>query len=310
MGMLDDFAPDVDFNELGEDGPGVETSKPEVVAEVIAEVAEVAEPAEVETPAEVDHEPPEPVKPPKGFVPHGALAEARAKAREEKERFDQERRESAERYAKLEARIEAMANPPKPVPTFEENPAENLRAETESIRKKFEPVQAELDQFRQQQEMQKLEGRISAAVTQSERAFVAENPDYYDAIAHFQRVQNANLEVMGMTDPAQRAQTMRRNVFEMSARALHAGQSPAELAFKMATIQGYVRNADPQVADSAKTIANANKGQVATPSMPRGGKSEPKTTFNLGDLENMDENDVEMLMSDPAKWDAFMRSAK
>ena len=146
---LENFAPDVNVQDTM-DAP--------------AETAEVSRETETtETPADTKVDTPETteVKEQK-TVPIVALHEARKQNQELKARYEEVERQAAERYAALEKRLDLIANPPKTVPTFEENPAEHLRQQTEELRanqKRIDEERAEREkQFtRQTQEQQALQ---------------------------------------------------------------------------------------------------------------------------------------------------------
>jgi hypothetical protein len=293
MAELDSFAPDVDIEaELAKepvDAPEpVEVSEPEPTPEPVAEA-----PAVAESPA---------AKAPDGFVPHGALQEERAMRREALMRAEAAERDYAEKMAKLEKRLELLANPPPPVPKFEDDPAAHLKYQQEQIRQEMEPVKQELEQGRQRQQQQAAEAQLTQAVSAAEAEFAKATPDYLDAIAHMQRVADNNLQIMGVADPAQRAQIIRRDAMALAVRALQSGKSPAELAYQVAKNQGYSAKAP-----GVDKIANIQKGQAASPSMPSGGQRAPTEAISLAALEQMDDEEFNQLVDDPEKWKKLMR---
>ena len=295
MAGLEEFAPDVDIEaELAKEPVEVEeASAPE--PEPTPEVAETAEVASENKPNEVK-------SPPPGYVEKEALAEARAAARVHKERAEAAERDYADKMAKLEKRLEMLANPPPPVPKFEDDPAAHLKHQTEAVRAEIEPLKEQLAQNRQQQEQAYAENRLTQAVSAAEAEFAQKTPDYLDAIAHMQRVADNNLQIMGVADPAQRAQIIRRDAMALAVRALQAGKSPAELAYQVAKNQGF--SGKPAGVDK---IANIQKGQAASPSMPSGGGKAPTEAISLTALGEMDDDEFNKLIDDPEKWKKLMR---
>lgn len=296
MAELDSFAPDVDIEaELAKEQSEVvepeATPEPEPTPEPVAEAPETPEP------------PAAPVKVPDGFVPHGALKEEREARRAAIARAEAAERDYAEKMAKLEKRLELLANPPPPVPKFEDDPAAHLKHQTEAVRAEIEPLKEQLAQNRQQQEQAQAEARLTQAVSAAESEFAAKTPDYLDAIAHMQKVADNNLQLMGVEDPTQRAQIIRRDAMALAVRALQAGKSPAELAYQVSKNQGYTAKAP-----GVDKIANIQKGQAASPSMPSGGQRAPKEAISLAALEQMDDDEFNQLVDDPEKWKKLMRS--
>lgn len=292
MAGLEEFAPDVDIEaELAKEPVEVEepesTPEPEPTPEPVAEAPEA---------------PAAPVKVPDGFVPHGALKEEREARRAAIARAEAAEREYGEKMAKLEKRLEMLANPPPPVPKFEDDPAAHLKHQTEQVRAEIEPLKEQLAQNRQQQEQAYAEQRLTQAVSAAESEFAQANPDYLEAIAHMQKVADNNLQIMGVADPAQRAQIIRRDAMALAVRALQAGRSPAELAYQVAKNQGFTGSIAPN-----KVIENIQKGQKASPSMPSGGQRGSSETVSLAALEQMDDDEFNKLVDDPDRWKKLMK---
>jgi hypothetical protein len=292
---IDEYAPDVDIE-----------------AELAKEPVDAPEPVEVPepepTPAPVveakaeDKPNPAAVAPP-GYVPSQALAEARRQAKERQEHQD---REYNEKLARLEKRLEILANPPPPVPKFEDDPAAHLRHQQDELRKEIAPVKAELEQSRQAQAQQAAEMRLQQAVQAAESEFAASTPDYQDAINHMHAVADRNLQLLGVDDPAQRAQAIRRDAMALAVRALQAGKSPAELAYQVAKNQGYTAKS---AASAVDRIANIEKGQKASPSMPTGGTKAATEVTGIEQLAQMDDDEFNKLIDDPAAWKKLIRQS-
>ena len=288
MAGLDDFAPDVDI-QAEMDSPT------EVVEAVEAPVVEAPPTPEPVTPVEVA-EAPKP-KPPPGFVPLGALHEAR-------ERNQRITSEYEAKIAAIEARLEAINNPPPKVPTFDEDPANNLRMELDRTRKEMEPVKQQLQAHAEANERQKAEASLTQAVTSAEAEFTQANPDYLEAVAHFQKVSSNNLQLMGITDPATISQQLRNDAIRLSVQALRMGKSPAEVVYALAKNAGYAKSAP---AGGAQTLANIEKGQKATPSMPGGGQK-AAGDISIADINSMDDDEVDKLIGDDASWKKLLRT--
>lgn len=291
MENLSTFAPPVDIPQ--EDAPIAEApeqeSPPEPVTETVAPQEEAQE------------KPPEPEKP--KTVPLAALHEAREQTRKFRELAEQREREAAERFAALEAKLNALVNPPKPVPSFEENPAEYLRHQTEEVaRKQREIDEAQAEARRQDQEKARERAvvqEVTSRMQMSETEFRVAHPDYDDAVAYLQQVADQNLQVAGIADANERRKIAWEQSLQLTANALSKGQNPAEVAYKFAKNYGYKPKAD-----ATKVIETAAKGNSKTQSL---GNGKAESAFSLKQLENMDDDEFNTLIADDTKWRKMIR---
>lgn len=288
---FDTIAPDVDIEaELAREDDGAI----DMPAPIVAETPEPKPPE----PEKVEVQPPPVEKPPPGYVKLEALHEARARIKE----LD---RQSAEKLAALEAKLNALTNPPPAVPKFEDDPANNLRLELEKTKQELGPVKEELAQTRQQREIAALEARLTRDVETHEAEYIKENPDYLQAVEHIRKVTDSNLALRGVTDPAARAAAFRRDAMALSLQALQDGKNPAELFYAMAKNMGYTKGAPK--ADGAAKLANIEKGQKATPGMPGGGGAKIGA-ISIEDIGNLDDAEVDALIADDANWKKLIRA--
>lgn len=278
--MLDSLAPDVDL-----------TAEPvEEVAPVIEQKEVPKEEPKVEAKVETQ---PEKQK----MVPIGALHEERMRRQEIE-------RESKERFEKLEQRLQLLANPPAPVPKFEEDPAGHLRHQVETTQAELQAIRQSSEQSRQAQEAAQLERQIQEHTTASEQIFAKEHPDYIEAVKHLQAIADKNLQMMGMDDPTQRIAQIRQDALAMSFKALQMGKSPAEVAYNLAVNYGYKAAQAEQKQDAAKKVEAIQEGQK-TASMPAGGTKQQ--TLTLDAIAQMDDDEFNQLVDDPAAWKKLVR---
>ena len=292
MAGLDDIAPDVDIQaEMEADTADVQAVETPSAPEPVVEEIEAA-------PAPVATEAPKPNKPPPGYVPLGALHEAR-------ERNQRITADYEAKIAAIEARLEAINNPPPKVPTFDEDPANNLRMELDRTRQEMEPVKQQLQGYHEATQRQQAEQRLTQEVGNAEAEFAKANPDYLDAVTHFQNVSRNNLQLLGMTDQAAINEQLRTDAIRLSVQALRMGKSPAEVVYALAKNAGYAKAAPN--AGGAATLSNIEKGQKATPSMPGGGQ---KATgdFSIADIDSMNDDEIDKLINDNDSWRKLLRT--
>lgn len=272
----------------------LDTLAPEVTEEPQEEI-QVQPESQAEAQPEPEAKPePEPAQEPaRKMVPLEALHESRIKEREARARAEQIERDAAERFARLEERLNALSKAP--IPTFEQDPAAHLKHQVESVRGEFEPVRQTLEQLTRQQQEQQAIAQLAQATAMSEAEFAKATPDYFPAVEHLKKVLDSNLQVLGVTDPATRAQEIHKQMLQLSHGSISQGRNPAEVAYQMAKNYGFA--GAPKAAPSIETL---QKGQKATPSMPSGGK--PEANLSLTALEQMDDDEFNKLIDDPKAW--------
>lgn len=280
--LLDSIAPDVDFN-APEAVPAPEAT-PVVSHETTPEPVQTSEPEKTEQPAPRESK----------MVPIQALDEARHKERAARAEAQRLEKEAAERFAKLESRLEKLINPPPPIPDYNENPAEHLKVQQELIRQEMEKRFEEQDKASASQkevvERQQVEQQVYSSVVAAEQEFVKSAPDYMQAVDYLRKVTESNLIEMGVDDPGMRAEIIHRQNMDMAAAALSQGKNPAEIAYKVAKNYGFVVKGSGD-----KQIAQIQKGMESS-SLGSGGKSD--SPLNLKAIEQMSDDEFDALLDD------------
>lgn len=288
--LLDTFAPDVDFN-----------------AEPEAEVPAPAAPEpQLDAPEPKVEEPKVEEPKPEKVVPLAALHESRMKEREWRDKAAQIERESAERFQKLEQRLEKLVNPAPAVPKFEDDPAGNLQHEMAATKAELAALRETSEKSLKEQETHRFEQQIATSTQAAEAAFAKEHPDYLAAVQHLQSIADKNLQMMGVEDPTVRQSQIRQDALAMSLKALQMGKSPAEVAYQLAVNYGYkTASSEPKTTtEAAKKIVAIQEGQK-TDSMPPGGTKH--TNLTLAALESMDDDDFNKLVEDDGAWKKLVR---
>jgi hypothetical protein len=129
----------------------------------------------------------------------------------------------------------------------------------------------ELQQWRQQQEAA---AQQRATVQQyadwaaaQEQEFAKAQPDYRDAYRYAAEVRDKELQALGYSDPAVRANITRMNTAEIVSNALQQGRNPAELVWEYARARGFASKGSRPGAE-AKIAAGM---QVAGAKLNQGG---------------------------------------
>lgn len=281
---LDNFAPAVDIQAEMDAAP----ETPEVV--------EAPEP-QAETPQveESAHEP--------KTVPIAALSEARKQAKQLREQMEERDRNNAAAIAELNAKLERLANPPPPEPSFDENPAENLRQRQERLEAEQRAWKEEQSRRAQETERETQQRQVinyvSSEVDKAEAEFVAKQPDYIEAVNYLRSVSEKNLRAQGVTDPSVIQRVTHEQALGMAANALQQGLNPAEVAYTFAKNYGYTHKVD--ATRQVKAMAEA---QGRTQTM---GNGKADTALSISALAQMDDDELSAVIDNDANWKKITR---
>lgn len=281
---LDTFAPSVDIQAEMDAAP----QTPEVVEPT-------PEPQAESQPEEAAHEP--------KTVPIAALSEARKQAKQLREQMEERDRNNAAAIAELNAKLERLANPPAPEPSFDENPAENLRQRQERLESEQKAWKEEQSRRTQETERETQQRQVinyvSSEVDKAETEFVAKQPDYMEAVNYLRSVSEKNLRAQGVTDPAVIQRVTHEQALGMAANALQQGLNPAEVAYAFAKNYGYTHKVD--ATRQVKAMAEA---QGRTQTM---GNGKADTALSIAALSQMDDEELSAVISDNANWKKITR---
>lgn len=265
--------------------------------------ATTVEAEETEAQAEVEAETQAPAEQPKKVRPWSELRKTRKENKTLTEALEQERlerRRLEDRFKVIEQRL-APVQPTKEtkIPEFTQDPLENLRLTAEQLAQK----QAAMEQM---QAVTTLQAQINA----DEMSYSQQHPDYTEARDWLiQQELNDAATVFSAFPEEQRNQfavnlvNQRRAI--LIAAAKDAGQSVADLAYKLAHTRGYKPKATeaaatptkpaPQVARE-KVLAAKERQAVADSSIASVGASPAiKKTLTKDDIMNLSEADMDKL---------------
>lgn len=108
-------------------------------------------------------------------------------------------------------------------------------------------------QERQQQAQQVAEMRAWGQA--QELAFMRQEPDYVDAMAHLKQSRHDELEAIGVIDPAERERIINNDVTSIAARARQEGANFAERLFKASQKRGFAKKVVPEPVAPAPVAA-------------------------------------------------------
>lgn len=216
-------------------------------------------------------------KPPEGYAPVQALHEARAKAKEavaaEKARADKLEQTFQDflKRSTLAPAPAAKQEPPKvAIPDFETDPVGHLKAAQAALDEKLAKYDSEQKQRTEREESEARTQTNLQRYATAVSSFKKENADYDAAAQFLMDAREKELEVAGFSDPVERSNRLQYEEGLIAGRALHNGQSPAQVFYELAKHRGYkgaaataeVTKLDNLVrgAKASKTLATASTG--------------------------------------------------
>lgn len=244
-----------------------ESAEPEQIQEQPAEQVTqetTAEQAETETVEEVRAK----------TVPLAALHEAREKIRIQREEFTQFKAEQARREQIIEQRLAALVQAQQPqAPAFDENPAEHLRQQLQTVQQSQQATAEQIQQWHQAQQAEAQRQQLAQRVAAVEAEFVQQAPDYEQALKHLASVRVRELVAFGNDEESARRQSV-QELHQHAYWCAANGKNPAAIAYELAKARGYSsKPAAPSVADNFKV---QQKGVAASRSLGSGGAASGK----------------------------------
>ena len=296
-----------------------ETAPPETsAAEPAAEPSrETSEPAAADAPG-VPSDTPTPaqaVEPgPPGDKPAAPLAGERTvplavllEEREKRQARDRDFAVLADRLDRLTRAQQELARPKEPQP----EPDPIARLQTLEQREQYRQQAAEEHQQRQQ---------IYSIAAQHENQFVAAQPDYREAVTFLAEQRGRELELQGMTNPAQRQAQLQNDWLSLAYNAATSGRNTAEVAYQLAKARGWAPKPPPQAAGAngaakpgvpsgtaaaeiaAQRQAALQRGAAAAQSLSSSGAAAARTGTSLESLLEMSEKEFDEATVDMDKF--------
>lgn len=158
-----------------------------------------------------------------------------------------------QKIADLEAKLNAVANPPKAAavpaapPAYEENPKGYLDAKVDSATAKVDsaiqklesgvqPIQKSVEQLRADLDFNQFMGTVQATQDQ----FLQQQPDYFDALNFIRHQRTTELSMaMPHLTPEQVQQAITQEEVGLARVLLQQGRNPHAVAYQIAQTRGY-----------------------------------------------------------------------
>lgn len=279
------------------------------------------------------------------FVRHGAFhkeRETRKKLQAELADRDKRIADLSEKFARGDERLRLLsealtppaaqaADPVKtaeaalgPMPNPEQDPLGAIAWQAkkiELIEGRVGGVAGEVGKVQEQTAAQVTESNLRTAYASDARAYIGKVPDFPEAYSYLLQLRDKQLEVIGYSDPNQRARILQQEERDLADGALKSKRSPSDQLYKLAESMGYKKAAptaaavvaDPAVAAAVPAaatpaaaapaaqptatdeLARLRAGKEASMSLSNGGGSPPPAT-SLESIAAMSDQDFQALL--------------
>jgi hypothetical protein len=254
---------------------------------------------------------------PEGYVPEQSLREAR----EELKAIKRQLRERDKQYGSLEERTNLIlknyftedgqparggnGQAAKKQAEAAPNPDQDIFGAVKHSLRELEQLKGNYGQIQQQSQQQQVVSTLRSAYVQDAQKVRAEKPDFDDAYSHLIRNRDLELQRLGVADSTQRQAMIEMEELQIVANAVQRDESPAEIAYELAKMRGYVPKQGQQAAPDLARIA---AGQERNKSLSLGAGAPAAGSLDARALARMSEDQIHELMKTRAGRQAVDRA--
>ena len=201
-----------------------------------------------------------------------------------------------EEIVKLRESMKEPEKPPEPEVEFMDDPKEYVDQNRRALEERLAHLEKQDLEANDLNKQEVSALRLQMSISESEREFTSEHPDYLKALEHNRTSRLEELELMGV-DGEQARQVVAQEEIFLARRKLETGESPAEAAYNLALKRGYKPQAvNPETVDEELDEEVAKRERAANAqSMGGSGVS--------GDKEPEQDDQA-------AAWDPIIQAAK
>lgn len=229
--------------------------------------------------------------------------------REKRKEIQRELQETKNRTQRMEYAFQQMLQnvqqqqAPQP-PSYEENPLEALRYDTEQTKSYLQQQHlAQQQQYQLQQQQMAQQQFIQRYQNDSHEYMTTKAPDFRDAYSFLANQRLEEYKAAGYS-----LQEANRLLIEdemaIAAKAYNDGVNPADRMYKLAQHRGY----KPASQQGQQKIDQLERGTKAAKSLSNtGGKSEPAGNLTLEQVASMSDDELNSFISNPKDWAKLMK---
>lgn len=171
----------------------------------------------------------------------------------------------------LRDQLAALQNPPKEkpaAPDFTADPKGYVDHRVNSALEQLETATKPVKETAERADANAEATRFMQSLNQAEASFIAQAPDYYDALKHIRGLREAELTTLHPDVPLQQIrQFMAQEELQLAANLMRSGRNPSEVAYTLAKTRGYTPKAAKPAVDPAEVakLVPAVPGQKQLP---------------------------------------------
>jgi hypothetical protein len=152
----------------------------------------------------------------------------------------------------LRAEVAALKNPPKqpaPPPEFQEDPRGYIDHKVLDALQQTKQQVEEVKNIATQSHQSAEDLRFTQSLLAAEQQFIAQTPDYMEALAHLRQIRAKQLQIFhpGITEDQIR-HTIISEEMGLAKQVAQQGRNPAQMAYQIAEAHGYQKKAAQQAA--------------------------------------------------------------
>lgn len=199
--------------------------------------------------------------------------------------------ETKNELKRLGQELAALKNPPpaKPAaPDFAADPKGYVDHKVQDALAQLEGATKPVKEAAEQANATAAETRFQQALQTSEQSFVAQNPEYYDALNHLRGIRASELAMLNpdLTVPQIR-EIIGREELQLAANLMRSGRNPSQIAYEIAKARGWSPKAAAAAGAAAGGAADtgaaaAGNGASALPHVPGPKQLPPDQTLGTG----------------------------
>ncbi len=158
---------------------------------------------------------------------------------------------------------------------------------------RYQGLEKQLNEGTQRFEAQTEAQRIEGAYRGDAQRFMAQEPAFADAYRHLVGVRAQELELLGVTDQAERQRIIAQEEMQIAAAAMKGNRSPAATIFELAKTRGFVpQQKQAQNGEAQNKLDDLEKARGATPSLSGVGSS-GSSALTLAQIADMPDEEFE-----------------
>lgn len=227
-------------------------------------------------------------------VPLAALHEERERRKDLAKRLE-ENESKTKRMEEAFQKLIQNNQPKEEIPSYEDDPLQNLRAEQQKIESKLKQTDEYINRQQLERQHQEAYNQFAVKCTESTSAFLNEKPDYKEAYDYLRLNRYNELQALGFNSQ-QALEAINIDEENIALKAYQDNVNPAERIYKLAEYRGYKnspKESDNKNNQNKQKLEQIEKGQVLAKSLNGVGGGATESTMSLAKLAELEGPDFD-----------------